>query len=340
MSALVATEDRDGDLLRVLSSHGDHSSAFLTLNDGNSYHRADGTEGVVPYRPVGRRYWVQLGGPCAAPDERDLLWTSFLAGARAAGRRVVAVQLHGEAAARAAGTGFSVTQFGTSYSLELADLTLRGRRFVKTRNMVSRSRREGATVAEVGVDVAPGPELDAQLDAIDRGWLRDKGRHVRELQFLVGQRGGRFAAHRRLFVALVDGRAVAYVSYSPVPGSRPGWLYDLTRRRTDAPPGVIEHVFFEAAQRLAADGARWMHLGLTPFVGLDPAHRIAGANSLVLEQGLQWLGAHASWVYPAAGQLAFKLKWDPSVATPEYVAMPGHPRVRDAVAVERVTNGW
>ncbi len=334
----TVTADRDQGVLGVLTRHSDHSSAFLTLNEGNAYHRTEGVEGVVAYRAVGRRYWIQLGGVCAAPDERDRLWASFLEAARAEGRRVVAVQLHGEAAARAAGTGFSVTQFGTSYSLDLSELTLRGRRFVKTRNMVSRSRREGATVAEVGADVPLEPELAAQLDAIDAGWLRDKGRHVRELQLLVGQRGGRFATQRRLFVALVDGRAVAYISYSPVFGNRPGWLYDLTRRRNDAPPGVIEHLFLEAGQRLAADGAAWMHLGLTPFVGLDPQHRLDGAHSPLLGRGLEWVGSHADWLYPSAGQVAFKLKWHPTLTTPEYVAMPGRPRVRDVVALARATN--
>jgi lysylphosphatidylglycerol synthetase-like protein (DUF2156 family) len=339
MTATPALEaDSDRDLLGVLSRHSDHTSAFLAVNEGNAYHRVPGVDGVVAYRTVGRRYWIQLGGVCAAPEHRDRLWTSFLRAARARGRRVVAVQLQAEEAVRAAETGLSVTQLGTSYSLQLSELALSGRRFVKTRNMISRSRREGVTVAEVGVDVPLEPDLAVQLDEIDAEWLQDKGWHVRELELLVGQRGGRFASQRRLFVALVAGRTVAYISYSPVFGSRPGWLYDLTRRRPDAPPGVIEHIFQEAGLRLAEQGAEWMHLGLTPFVGLDRQHRIDGAHSAALGAGLQWVGSHAGWIYPSAGQVAFKLKWRPSVRTPEYVAMPGHPRLRDALALARATN--
>ena len=258
-------------------------------------------------------------GCCAAPEERDRLWASFLQAARAAGRRVVAVQLQDEAAVRAAESGFSVTQFGTSYSLELSELTLRGQKFVKTRNMISRSRREGVTVAEVGVDVPLEPDLVAQLDAIDQAWLRSKGRHVRELQFLVGQRGGRFAGQRRLFVALVGTRAVGYVSYSPVFGNRPGWLYDLTRRRDGAPPGVIEHVFFEAGLRLAADGADWMHLGLTPFVGLD-----APARDRRSAQPVAGVGC-------AVGRLARRLALPlcrPGLLQAQVAADRRHPRVR------------
>jgi lysylphosphatidylglycerol synthetase-like protein (DUF2156 family) len=200
--------------------------------------------------------------------------------------------------------------------------------------MITRSRREGVTVAEA--DTAD-PGLAAELAEIDRTWLRDKGWHVKELEFLVGQRGGRFQESRRLFVARWQGSVVGYVSYSPVFGDRPGWLYDLTRRRPDAPPGVIEHIFFEAAQQLAADGAAWMHLGLTPFVGLDTAHDLGAANPQ-LDKLVRWVGGNASWLYPSAGQVAFKLKWRPQLVTPEYIAVPGTPRLRDGLCLARATN--
>jgi len=324
--------------LESLSRHTQHPSAFLALNAGNELFTAAGIDGVVAYRAVGRQYWVQLGGPCAPADDQHLLWGRFLAAARAQRRRVVAVQLLEREARLAALTGFTVNQMGTSYSIDLSDFTLRGKRFVKTRNMITRSRREGVTVAEVGVDMPADDALEAELSRIDRAWLRDKGRHVRELQFLVGERGGAHQGSRRLFVALWDGDIVGYVSYSPVFGERHGWLYDLTRRRPGAPPGVVEHIFAEAAERLAADGAAWVHLGLTPFVGIDTEHRIDGAHHRLLGRLVGRIGTDAPWLYPSAGQVAFKLKWRPQLATPEYLAVPGTPRLRDALSLARATN--
>src|SRR6185503_11051671 len=157
-------------------------------------------------RAIGRRYSVQFAGPCASVDDRGLLWQRFLQAAEDDGRRVIAVQLHADEAQRASLSGWTVNQFGTSYSIDLSDFTLQGKKFVKTRNMISRSSREGVTVAEASPSA--DADLEAELAHIDRTWLRDKGWHVRELEFLVGQRGGRFQESRRLFVARWQGSVV------------------------------------------------------------------------------------------------------------------------------------
>ena len=48
-------------------SHADNPSAFLAVNDGNSYFRVPGLSGLVVYRPAGR-YLVQFGGPRNLPS--------------------------------------------------------------------------------------------------------------------------------------------------------------------------------------------------------------------------------------------------------------------------------
>lgn len=320
-------------VLPILRRTGENPSAFLALNHGNEYFTSPGVDGVVTYRPFGSRYWVQFAGACAAPADRRALDAAFATAANVAGRRIIAVQLLREDATRAAEAGWTVNQFGTSYSIDLSEFSLRGRKFVKTRNMITRSRREGVTVSEVDPE-----QVRDQLDAIDASWLRDKGWHVKEMRFLIGERGGPAQAHRRTFVATVDDRIVSYVSYSPVFGSRPGWLYDLTRRSPDAPPGVIEHIFAEAAEILRADGAGWMHLGLTPFVGREPDNEIPGASHALTGKLIDLIERRGSFLYPAAGQLSFKLKWRPQVVTPEYVAFPGRIRVRDIWCLARATN--
>jgi len=325
------------DALAVVEKLGQSSSMFLALNEGNRYFAVEDLPGLIAYRPAGRRYWVQFTGACAADADRGPLDRAFADAARAAGKRVIAVQLDHSDAERAAAEGWVVNQFGCSYSVDLSQFTLRGQKFVKTRNMITRSRREGVTVSEASADRLADPEFAAQLDGLDAAWLRNKGRHVKELRLMIGERGGAMQDRRRLFVAEADGRVVAYISYSPVYGDRAGWLYDLTRRAPDAPPGVIEHVFSEAAQAFRDEDVGWLHLGLTPFVGLDPEHAVP-TSSRLMTSALSLIGERGSALYPAKSQLAFKLKWRPQLVTPEYIAFPRRVRLRDVLRLALVTN--
>jgi lysylphosphatidylglycerol synthetase-like protein (DUF2156 family) len=332
--------------ITMLRRHGDHSSAFLTVNRGTQHYTVPGIDGFIAYRAGGNRHVIQLCGPFAATAEREPLLASFLRWARTHRLRVTAVQLRARDAAVYARHGFVVNQFGCSYSIDLSAFTLRGTRFFKLRNKISRARRLGVTVQEIATHDArepavqesatrdsrepATPELDdrivaatPELDAIDAAWLRAKGAHVKELVFLVGERGGPGATLRRVFVARLHGRAIAYVTCSPCFGERPGWLYDLTRRHPDAPPGTIELLFSTAVQGLLDEQCHWLHLGLTPMVGLDDEHELPGAGSPVVRRTMRLLAEHGSAVYPARSQLAFKLKWAPQLIEPEYLAFQG-----------------
>ncbi|MFF4836300.1 phosphatidylglycerol lysyltransferase domain-containing protein [Streptomyces sp. NPDC001315] len=310
----------DGETYDLLRRHAGHSSAFLALNAGNLRFRTDGVDGFVPYREGGRRHLFQLGGPVCAAGDRERLLTALLDRAGREGRRVTGVQLPRAAAELHAGHGFVVNQFGASFSIHLDGYGLGGQRMVKVRNMVNRARREGVTVTEVPAAERDDPAVAADLDAVDRAWLRDKGRHVKELDFLIGERGGPGAPHRRLFTAVHAGRTVGYVSYSPVFGERSGWLYDLTRRRPDAPPGTVELVFATVLRRFQDEGAGWLHLGFTPFVQLRPDTDAFSPTSRVLRRCLELVAAKGQAVYPAATQESFKLKWRPQLIEPEYLA--------------------
>ncbi|MEU0333918.1 DUF2156 domain-containing protein [Streptomyces sp. NPDC006193] len=300
--------------LDVLREHADHPSAFLAVNAGTCHYRSDTVPGIVAHLP-GRRHHIQFAAPFAPKSARGDLLDDYLRHL-GPGAVLTAVQLRRADLPLYIRRGFAVNQIGSSYAIDLGRFTLRGRRPAKIRQNVSRARREGVTVVEAGPD-----DLADQrsLDDIDRAWLRAKGRHVKELSFLVGERGGPGRALRRTFLARRHGTTVAYITYSPVYGSRPGWLYDLTRRSPQAPVGTIELINLTALTAFADEGARWLHLGLTPFAGLDQDLEPRAASPL-LTRALRQVARHGAALYPARTQEAFKLKWAPHVIEPEYAA--------------------
>jgi lysylphosphatidylglycerol synthetase-like protein (DUF2156 family) len=317
----------------TLARRADNPSAFLALNDETCHFTVDGADGVIAYRLAGRRTIVQLGGVFADPADQGMLLAAFLDFAHVQRRRVVAVQLMRPDAELYAAYGFTVNQFGADYARELAGFSLRGKKHMQLRNKVSRARRAGVSVVEADVG-----RLGPQLDEIDRVWLRSKGRHVKELKLMVGQRGGPAQPHRRLFAALDEaGNVLGYVSFSPVYGTQSGWLHDLSRRRPDAPPGVLELIVVTAIEMFQAERASHLHFGFTPFTNLSPAHEVAGA-SRVAAGLLRFLAKHGSAIYPAASQLAYKEKWGLDLVQPEYIAFQGGISLRGVWSLLRVTN--
>jgi lysylphosphatidylglycerol synthetase-like protein (DUF2156 family) len=317
----------------VLARHAENPSAFLALNSEMRHFTAAGVDGVVAYQLAGRRTIVQLGGVFADQADQAALLGAFLDFARAQRRTVVAVQLMRRDAGLYAAHGFTVNQFGADYAREASGFTLAGKKHMQLRNKVSRARRAGVSVTE-----ADGDRVAAGLDEVDRLWLRSKGRHAKELKLMVGERGGPAQPRRRLFVATDEaGTPLGYVSFSPVYGRQPGWLHDLSRRRPDAPPGVLELIVTTAVQALAAERAPYLHFGFTPFTHLSPEHEVAGA-SRVTATLLRFLAGHGSAIYPAAKQLAYKEKWGLDLVQPEYIAFQGGISLRSLANLLRATN--
>ncbi|MDP9072714.1 MAG: DUF2156 domain-containing protein [Actinomycetota bacterium] len=322
----------------TLERHAENPSAVLALNAGTEHFTVPGIDGMIAYRPAGRRTLVQFGGIFAGADDQDRLLDGFVAMAAQEGRRVVAVQLLQADAERYAAKGFTLNQFGASYARSLDGFNLKGKAHVQLRNKISRARRAGIVVSEVGADRPANAELDTALDGLDREWLRSKGRHVKELRFMVGERGGPAAGLRRLFVAAdADDNLAGYVSFSPVYGRHGGWLHDLSRRRPDAPPGTMELGVVTAVDRFVSEEAAFLHFGLTPFTGLSDEHELAG-GSRAAARLVRLLADHGRHVYPAADQLAYKQKWAPDLVQPEYVAFAGGVSLRSVWALLRLTN--
>jgi lysylphosphatidylglycerol synthetase-like protein (DUF2156 family) len=321
----------------TLARRAHNPSAFLALNADTNRFTVPGIDGLIAYRPAGRRHLVQLGGVFADEADADRLLEAFLAYAREGGRRVVAVQLLAGDTARYAAHGFRVEQLGSSYAVSLDEFSLGGKHFVSLRNKISRARRSGIVVAEVGVDVDSSPDLARRLDAVDATWLRSKGAHVKELAFMVGERGGAAEPMRRLFVARLGDEVLGYISFSPAYGRDGGWLHDLSRRDPEAPPGTSELMVITAVERFREEGARWLHFGLTPFTGLADEHVVAGAGSPIARKAVRLLAERGQAIYPAADQLAYKLKWAPNLVQPEYVAFSGRVTLGAVWALLRLT---
>jgi lysylphosphatidylglycerol synthetase-like protein (DUF2156 family) len=308
----------------------DNPSSFLAVNEGNSYLHLPDTPGVIVYRPTGK-YLVQFGGPFAPKEARPRLLRAFLDLAAGQDREIVAVQLQAADAAEYLAEGFTVNQMGASYALRLDAFSLHGTAFMQLRNKIARALRSGLAISEVPLS----PWQDAMTE-LDGGWLSIKG-SAKPLEFLVGQYGGQYQDLRRLFVGVHGSRLTGYISYSPVYGSRPGWMHDLSRRQPDAPPGVMEAINKAAIERFRAEGVQWLHFGFTPYTSLSAAAELPG-HSRAFHWLMEDLWANGAHFYPAQTQYAYKQKWKPDTILPEYISFQRGASIPALVHVFRACN--
>lgn len=332
MTATTAETVQGNPVLDAVRTHtaSENPSSFLALNSGNSTFTVPGADGVVVYRRTGR-YAVQFGGPFAAGPDYDTLLDGFRSYVRDEGLSLVGVQLQRADAERYAARGCTVNQVGASWAVSLADFTLRGTKFMQLRNKISRAHRNGLQIQEVDAT-----EWQDAIATIDEAWLGSKG-GAHQLEFLVGQIGGPVQAHRRLFLGTIDGAPVAYISYSPVYGSRAGWMHDLSRRIPEGSPGLMEAINAHAIEVFRAEGVAWLHFGFTPFTSLDDSLRLPTASGAAARI-VRFLADHGESVYPAKSQLEYKMKWCPTAVLPEYFAFDGGISPRSLWSLVRATN--
>jgi lysylphosphatidylglycerol synthetase-like protein (DUF2156 family) len=313
-------------------SAAENPSAFLAVSRGNSYFTLPDEPGVIVYRPAGG-FLVQFGGPFAPDGSYERLLRAFTDFAARQERRVVSVQVQSRDAPFYAANGFTVNQVGASYAVDLNEFSLAGTRFMQLRNKISRALRAGLEIREVNYE-----EWKDSIAEIDRLWLPLKGEGKSQLEYLVGQCGGEMQQYRRLLVAFLDGRAMGYILYSPVYGGRAGWMHDLSRRRPESPPGVMEAVNKAAIDLFRLEGARWLHFGFTPFSTMREDWELPG-HSPAFTWFMQFLWENGKDVYPAATQLAYKEKWGQSLVFPEYAAFQGSAGTAAFVHIFRAANG-
>ncbi|WP_024806411.1 bifunctional lysylphosphatidylglycerol flippase/synthetase MprF [Nocardia sp. BMG51109] len=310
---LVTAPDSRG--VTALRKWSHNPSGFLALNQGNKQFQVPDIDGAIFYREVGR-YLIQLGGPFTESTAKPALLQAFVAFAENRKKHLAAMQLLPDDAPVYAAGGYHVNQFGSSYAVDLNGYTLGGKKFVKLRNKISRAIRAGLEIREV-----KHSEVQDDIDEIDRRWLRLKGRFAREMEFMVGEVGGEVQDLRRLFVGTIGGEVVGYVSYSPVYGAQSGWLHDLSRRVELAPPGAMEAINWHAVKQFSEEGCGFLHFGLTPFTGMSAD--TFDTRNRTLAFLLAKLYDHGSRIYPAETQLQYKLKWNPALVIPDYLAYRG-----------------
>ncbi|WP_164017641.1 DUF2156 domain-containing protein [Pyxidicoccus trucidator] len=299
-----AALDERARVLALLRRYGWNATSFQVLQPGFRYWFDAAGDACVAYVDTGGA-WVAAGAPITSAERIPAVVAGFQSAARAAGRRVCFFA-----------TEPRFTELVPMESLPVGEQpvwdpshwedVVRGSRSL--REQLRRARSRGVAVREVPAAVLEDPAHPTRraLDGLKSRWLAS--RRMAPMGFLVQLRPYAFARERRAFAAEVDGTVVGFLAVSPV-YAREGWFLQDLLRDPRAPNGTAEALVDAAMRAAAAEGRRYVTLGLAPLSGpVRPWLRLARACGRPL--------------FDFEGLRAFKAKFRPDAWVPIHVAYP------------------
>lgn len=294
----------------LILRYGWNATAYQLLNPGISLWFSAHGDAVIGYVRHSRTRVVG-GAPVCSLERLNDIAQEFLDDARARGERVC----YFGAGDRlddiyAKDPGWSRAPLGAQPTWDPAHWSACVAKRSSLRAQFNRARNKGVRVNEWPVErAADNPALRRALAE----WLAD--RHLPPLHFLVEPETLRTLDDRRVFVAeRGDREVVGFTVFSPVP-RRNGWLVEQIIRARAAPNGTAELLLDTAVRAVAADGASYVTLGLSPLSerGTPPV-----GMPLWLKLVLKWVKVHGRRFYNFGGLDAFKAKFNPESWEPIY----------------------
>jgi phosphatidylglycerol lysyltransferase len=328
----LATAANHGDRQRALAllrRHGWNATSFQILEPGFLYwfdtreaHQSDGAkehdDACVAYLDTGRA-WVAAGAPIAGPERAPEVALRFVAAAAAHGRRAC---FFGTEDRFATAAPFAAMRIGEQADWDPVawDDILRGTRSLRAQ--IRRSRAKGVTVRafDAHLFAEPGGEPRASVDRLIARW--EAAHPMPPMGFLVQMHLHTELAERRFFAATQGETLVGFLSMVPV-FARGGWFVEDLVRSPEAPNGTAELLVDAAMRAAAAEGSRYLTLGLAPLAG-------------AVGPWLRALRRTGSPLYDFRGVQSFKAKLRPRGWAPIFISYPrgqlGIATVYDALA--------
>jgi phosphatidylglycerol lysyltransferase len=289
--------------LALLRRYGWNSTSFQILEPGFRYW-FDGDDARVAYRDTGRA-WVAAGAPVAPLGRVAAAALRFVQAAAMHRRRAC---FFGTEDRFATAVPFAAMRIGEQPVWDPAgwDEILRGARSL--REQIRRSRAKGVVVRTIdpALLAEPGSGTHSAVERLIARW--EAARPMPPMGFLVQIHFHSDLDESRCFAATLEGELVGLLSMVPV-FARAGWLVEDLVRSPEAPNGTAELLIDAAMRAAAADGSRYLTLGLSPLAGeVGPWLRVARRTGGPL--------------YDFHGLHAFKAKLRPSSWTPIFLSYP------------------
>lgn len=282
-----------------------NSSDVLAGYPGWQYFLCDEPYGAVVYVQRGS-VLVANGDPLCAPEHTGDVLRAFAAFARHSRQTCAFLGASARLQAIAVEAGFGSFKVGEEIVFDLATYAPRGDRAKKARAARNQAIRAGVVVRGYCPSQERDEWLERQMTEVANAWLAT--RPAGGLGFSLRLEPLRHAERKQYFIAEHEGRVVAFVACSSLPGRQGVYLEDVLRL-PDAPYGCSDLLILHALEALAAARLNMATLGVAPLQRVEEqdqrCHRALG-------RVLAGARDHAGRVYRFNSLNHFKRKFGPT----------------------------
>lgn len=259
---LITKKERDR-VRQLVLKYGQSSSSYLALEHDKRYFFSHKVDGVCAYTVTSDVFVICSDIICAKENSRIFL-KEILAYCEKNAYQLLLVTITDYFLEEYQELGLGVVKYGEDASFTLSDYNLAGGKVAKVRAAINHATKNGITVHEYIPTVARNHKIEEEIRQINNEWLSGKGGF--ELHFMLGGDGLKDPLDRRYFYAAdSEGALLGYVVFLPYTD---GYLADVTRRRNDAPQGVLEKIIFEAFMQFKEEGVLYGNMGLSPLYNI------------------------------------------------------------------------
>ncbi|MDP4151999.1 MAG: phosphatidylglycerol lysyltransferase domain-containing protein [Bacillota bacterium] len=301
--------ERVHDLLR---SYGFNPISYVALEEDKLYFFGSSVNGVIAYT-LAAGVAVCAGDPICKIEDAIILLSEFITFCRQNDLDICFCQVSDKLLHIYKEMGFGITKYGEEAMFELSTYSTAGGAAAKTRQAVNKANRLGINVYEYDKSKDTNRTLEKEIMDVSHEWLH--GKKSSELSFMLGSVSFENPEGRRYFYATdASGVIQGFVVFVPFAGGS-GYYADVTRRRLEAPIGVMEKIIISAFETMKGDGVEWGSLGLAPLANVresDPKKTVG----LVLE----FIYEHLNNFYGFKTLYQYKKKYAPTHWQPRYLS--------------------
>ncbi|HHV08792.1 MAG TPA: DUF2156 domain-containing protein [Clostridiales bacterium] len=264
---LVTRRDR-GRVRSLVKKYGQNTIAYLALEHDKKYLFGIQVEGVCAYTVTGEVF-VVCGDPIVKAEDARIFLQEILHFCGQNAYQLLLINVTGQFYDLYNEQGFGTVKFGEDAAFYLPEYNLAGGKIAKVRAAINHATKAGIIVSEYNPAAGRDLGIEKQIDGITSEWLKTKGGY--EMHFMLGGTGLPEPLDRRYFIARDEaGTVLGFVVFLPYTD---GYLADVTRRRSDAPQGVLEKIIYEAFMTFKEEGIKWGNLGMSPLYNVADSEK-------------------------------------------------------------------